>query len=76
MQTEDLAEQNMSEPDSKRIQGTTREQVRSEIPPHLQQSYDLLVDTYRFFALVHHGKQFVSYRVLAELVLSGWRPSA
>lgn len=66
----------MEDQTGKRIAGTTKDEIRAELPELLQPHYDQLVETYRFYALVHHGKPFVSYRVLAELVISGWRQNA
>jgi hypothetical protein len=40
----------------------------------LRSIYEELVREYRFYAVKHHSHPFVSYKVLAELVRSGWRP--
>ncbi len=45
------------------------------IPDDLVPVFDELVDQYKFSSLKVTGKSFVSYMVIAELVLSGWRPS-
>ena len=49
------------------------ERERLEAP--LREHYDRLVQDYRYFATVHHRHPFVSYKVLADLVLVGWRPT-
>ncbi len=45
------------------------------LPCTLRSQYTQLVADYRFFALTHHRHPFVSYRVLAELIRSGWKQS-
>ena len=45
------------------------------LPSTLRSNYTQLVEEYRYFALIHHKHPFVSYRVLAELIRSGWRPN-
>jgi hypothetical protein len=37
---------------------------------------DMFIEHYKFAALKHHGKQWSSPKVLAELILTGWRDSA
>jgi hypothetical protein len=49
---------------------------REKLPPELRPIYDGLVDSYRFHATMHHNHPFVSYKVLASLVLDGWRQDA
>jgi hypothetical protein len=50
--------------------------VRERLPEDLRTEYDALVRWYQFYANVHHGQPFVSYRVLADLVRVGWRLTA
>jgi hypothetical protein len=45
---------------------------REDLPPALHAAYDFLVDSYRFYAFVHDRHPFVSYKVLASLILEGW----
>lgn len=52
---------------------STYEQVCNTVPEELRQQFEMLVDDYKFSAHVHHGKQFVSYVVLADLIKAGWR---
>lgn len=54
----------------------TLEEARSSLREELREVFDLLVEDYRFSAHVRHGKRFVSYVVLADLVKAGWRRSA
>jgi len=53
----------------------SQEEIRSQLPEHLRQEYDMLVSDYRFAAHVRYGKRFVSYMVLADLIRAGWRRS-
>lgn len=49
---------------------------REKLPEELRSEYEALVRWYRFYATVHHFRPFVSYKVLADLIRSGWRHSA
>ncbi len=49
---------------------------RERLPEELRDHFDVLVLEYRYYAIVHHRHPFVSYKVLADLVKSGWRLSA
>jgi hypothetical protein len=48
-------------------------EVRELLPEELRSVYDALVGDYEFLAIKHHGKPFVSYKILADLVREGWR---
>jgi hypothetical protein len=50
--------------------------AKSMLPPELHAILDELLDDYRFAALKHHGLSVASAKVLAELILMGWRCSA
>jgi hypothetical protein len=52
------------------------EEARDSLPPDLVPVFDDLVEQYKFFAMKHHSHPFVSYVVLADLILTGWRPTA
>jgi len=52
------------------------EDARNALPPDLHPAFDELVGDYKFAALRHHRRPFVSYLVLADLVREGWRCSA
>ena len=45
------------------------------LPEDLWPVYEQLVDEYAFFALRRTGRSWAAYKVLADLILSGWRPS-
>ena len=34
------------------------------------------VEEYEYLTMRHYGRGYVAYKVLADLVLAGWRPSA
>jgi hypothetical protein len=50
-------------------------EARQSLPASLQPVYDQLVDEYAHFTVVHFGRGYVAYRVLASLVQQGWRPT-
>ena len=50
--------------------------ARDALPKGLHDVYRQLVEEYGFFTEVKYGRGYVAYAVLAELVKSGWRPSA
>jgi len=53
----------------------TREQVIKSLPLDLQPIYLQLVAEYRFHCIEKYGIPFVSYQVLADLIVDGWRPT-
>lgn len=50
-------------------------EARDSLPEDLRPIYDQMVEEYRFQALVHYGREYVAYKVVAELIRFGWRPS-
>ena len=54
-----------------RIEGY--EEARNSLPDDLKPVFDSLVEDYKFAATVRHGRGYVSYIVLADLVRAGWR---
>jgi hypothetical protein len=50
--------------------------AKSMLPVELHSSLDELIVDYRFAALKHHGQEWASSKVLAELILMGWRCTA
>jgi hypothetical protein len=46
---------------------------RQALDSGLREHYDALVLDYRYYAFVHHRQPFVSYKILADLVRTGWR---
>ena len=52
---------------------TKEEQARDSLPDDLKAVFDDFVADYKFYATKHHGRPYVSYIVLAEMVNAGWR---
>lgn len=50
-------------------------EARESLPEALRPVYDQLVEDYAFFATKHYGRPYVAYRVIAALVLQGWKPA-
>ncbi len=46
---------------------------RERVPEELREEFDRLVEMYRYHAFIHYSRPFVSYRILADLILDGWR---
>lgn len=46
------------------------------LPSELKQVLDELIEDYKFYATVRHGKPYVSPMVLSDLIKAGWRRSA
>lgn len=47
--------------------------AKEMLPEHLHAELMAAIEEYRFASLKIHGTPFVSPRVLAELILMGWR---
>ena len=47
--------------------------ARKRLPEDLRLEFDKLVEHYSYAAVKHHGRPWVSYDVLAELIRLGWR---
>ena len=54
---------------------TAMQQARDSLDEPLRPVFDELVENYRFEAYTAHGHPWVSYKVLAKLVETGWRRS-
>ena len=50
-----------------------REEARNSLPDELRPAFDDLVADYKYAATLRHGKPYISYTVLADLVKAGWR---
>jgi hypothetical protein len=48
-------------------------EARQLLPNDLKKQFDVLVEDYRNHATHRHGAPYVSYVVLADLIMSGWR---
>ena len=49
------------------------QQARDYLPDELRPIFDDFVNDYKFYATKYHGKPYVSYMVMAEMVRAGWR---
>jgi hypothetical protein len=48
-------------------------EARNTLGDELKPIYDEVVAAYRYAATLRHGKPYVSYIVLADMVKAGWR---
>ncbi len=48
--------------------------AKQKLPKELRDVFKQMVDEYAYHALQLCGRNWVAYDVIAELVLSGWRP--
>jgi len=51
-----------------------QKEARDSLPEELRPLYDELVADYKFATFKRHGRGYVAYMVLADLVRVGWRP--
>jgi hypothetical protein len=51
-------------------------EARNSLPDELKPIFDDFVADYKYAATIHHGRPYVSYIVLADMIRSGWRLSA
>ena len=49
------------------------EEARNRLSDELKPVFDELVADYKHAATLRHGRAYVSYTVLADLVKAGWR---
>lgn len=50
--------------------------ARNSLPDELKPTFDDFVSDYMYAATLRHGRPYVSYIVLADMVKAGWRLSA
>lgn len=48
-------------------------QARNSLPEELKPIYDDFVADYKYATTMRHGRPYVSYVVLADLIKVGWR---
>jgi hypothetical protein len=46
------------------------------LPEDLKPVYRRFIEDYEYITHLYYGRGYVAYKVMAELVLAGWRPSA
>jgi len=51
-------------------------EARNSLPEELKPVFDDFVAGYKYAATIHHGRPYVSYVVLADMIRAGWRLSA
>lgn len=51
-------------------------EARNSLPENLKPIFDDFVADYKYGATLRHGKPYISYIVLADMVKAGWRCSA
>ena len=51
-------------------------QTRNSLPEELKPVFDDFVAYYKYAATLRHGRPYISYIVLADMVRAGWRRSA
>jgi len=49
------------------------QEARRMLPDELKLIFDDFVADYKYAATLRHGKPYVSYTVLADMVRAGWR---
>jgi hypothetical protein len=52
------------------------DEARCTLPDELKAVFDDFVAGYRYAATLRHGKPYISYIVLADMVRAGWRRTA
>lgn len=52
------------------------EEARTALPDELRPIFDAFVADYKFHGTKRHGKPYISYIVLADMVRAGWRLAA
>jgi len=55
---------------------TKHKEARDSLPEDLKPILDDFVADYKYSATLRHGRPYVSYIVLADLIKAGWRPTA
>lgn len=51
-------------------------ETRDSLPDELKPIFDDFVAGYKYAATLRHGRPYISYIVLADMVRAGWRSSA
>jgi hypothetical protein len=59
------------------VQRTAKEEeARDSLPEELRPIFDDFVADYKFHGTKRHGRPYISYIVLADMVRAGWRLAA
>ena len=51
-------------------------EARKSLPEELKPVFDDFVADYKYVATLRHGRPYISYVVLADMVRAGWRLAA
>ena len=51
-------------------------EARNSLPAELKPIFDDFIADYKYVATMRHGRPYISYIVLADMVRAGWRLSA
>jgi hypothetical protein len=51
-------------------------EARNSLPEELKPIFDDFVADYKYAAIVRHGKPYISYLVLGDMVKAGWHLNA
>ncbi len=51
-------------------------EAEETLPDELKPVFRRLVEEYEYLTSLHYGRGYVAYKVIAGLILAGWRPSA
>jgi len=51
-------------------------QARNSLPEELKPIFDEFVSDYKYAATMRHGRPYISYIVLADMIRAGWRLAA
>jgi len=52
------------------------QEARRTLPDELKPVFDAFVTDYKYAGTLRHGKPYISYIVLADMVRAGWRRTA
>jgi hypothetical protein len=50
-------------------------EAEETLPEGLRPLFRRFVEEYEYLTYLHYGRGYVAYKVLADLILAGWRPS-
>lgn len=50
-------------------------EAEEALPEDLRPLLRRFVEEYEYLTRIHYGRGYVAYKVLADLILAGWRPS-
>lgn len=51
-------------------------EAEATLPDELKPIFGRLVEEYEYLTHLEYGKGYVAYKVLANLILAGWRPTS